>query len=62
MWAEVRHNLDNLHGEIRAIEGLAVLPAQRLAVALAAEHGARTSTIRYLKLVDVDLPNRRITL
>jgi hypothetical protein len=24
MWAELRHNLDNLHGEIRAIEGLAV--------------------------------------
>ena len=49
-------------GEIRAIEGLAVRPAQRLAVALAAEHAARTSTIRHLKLDDVDLPNRRITL
>ena len=49
-------------GEIRAIEGLAVRPAQRLAVALAAEHAARTSTIRRLKLDDVGLPNRRITL
>lgn len=49
-------------GEIRAIEGLAVRPAQRLAVALAAEHAARTNTIRRLKLDDVDLPNRRITL
>ena len=48
--------------EIRAIEDLAVRPAERLAVALAAEHAARTSTIRHLKLDDVDLPNRRITL
>ena len=48
--------------EIRTIEGLAVRPAQRLAVALAAEHAARTSTIRHLKLDDVDLPNWRITL
>jgi integrase len=48
--------------EIRAIEGLAVRPEQRLAVALAAEHGARSGTIRQLKLDDVDLPNRRITL
>ncbi len=48
--------------EIRAIEGLAVRPAERLAVALAAEHAARTSAIRHLKLDDVDLPNRRITL
>ena len=49
-------------GEIRAIEGLAVRPAERLAVALAAEHAARSGTIRRLKLDDVDLPNRRITL
>ena len=48
--------------EIRAIESLAGRPAERLAVALAAEHAARTSTIRHLKLGDVDLPNRRITL
>jgi hypothetical protein len=31
--------------EIRAIEDLAVRPAERLAVALAAEHAARTSTL-----------------
>jgi hypothetical protein len=48
--------------EIRAVEGLAVRPEQRLAVALAAEHAARSGTIRRLKLDDVDLPNRRITL
>lgn len=48
--------------EIRAIEQLAVEPAQRLAVALAAEHAARTSTIRHLTLGDLDMPNRRITL
>ncbi len=49
-------------GEIRAIEDLARRPAERLAVALAAEHAARSGTIRRLKLDDVDLPNRRITL
>jgi integrase len=49
-------------GEIRAIEDLASRRAERLAVALAAEHAARTSTIRHLELDDVDLPNRRITL
>jgi integrase len=49
-------------GEIRAIEDLAGHPAERLAVALAAEHAARSGTIRRLKLDDVDLPNRRITL
>lgn len=48
--------------EIRAIEKLAAGPAQRLAVALAAEHAARTNTIRHLTLDDLDLPNRRITL
>jgi hypothetical protein len=48
--------------EIRAIETLATGPAQRLAVALAAEHAARTNTIRALTLDDLDLPNRRITL
>jgi hypothetical protein len=48
--------------EIRAIEDLAGRPAERLAVALAAEHAARSGTIRCLKLDDVDLPNRRITL
>lgn len=49
-------------GEIRAIEDLASRPAERLAVALAAEHAARSGTIRRLKLNDVDRPNRRITL
>jgi integrase len=48
--------------EIRAIESLAAFPAQRLAVALAAEHAARPGVIRHLKLDDIDLPNRRITL
>ena len=48
--------------EIRIIEGLAVRPAERLAIALAAEHAARTNTIRHLKLDDVDLANRRIIL
>jgi integrase len=49
-------------GEIRLIEQLAAEPAQRLAVALAAEHAARTSIIRNLTLNDLDMPNRRITL
>jgi len=48
--------------EIRAIEKLAASPTQRLAIALAAEHAARTTTIRHLTLDDLDLPNRRITL
>jgi hypothetical protein len=48
--------------EIRIIEQLAVRPSDRLALALAAEHAARTNTIRNLMLDDVDLPNRRITL
>lgn len=48
--------------EIRAVEQLAASPAERVIVALAAEHAARTGTIRFLTLEDVDLPNRRITL
>ncbi|MGW4720646.1 integrase [Nocardia sp. NPDC004260] len=48
--------------EIRLIEQLAAEPAHRLAVALAAEHAARTSVIRNLTLDDLDIPNRRITL
>ena len=47
--------------EIRVVEQLAVRPAERLIIALAAEHAARTDTIRHLTLDDVDLPNRRIT-
>jgi site-specific recombinase XerD len=48
--------------EIRAVEQAARNPAQRLIVALAAVHAARTATIRHLTLDDLDLPNRRITL
>jgi len=48
--------------EIRAIEQLASKPAQRVAVALAAEHAARTGAIRNLTLDDLDMPNRRITV
>jgi hypothetical protein len=48
--------------EIHAIEQAASNPAQRLIVALAAVHAARTTAIRHLTLDDLDLPNRRITL
>jgi integrase len=48
--------------EIRAVEQVAVSPAQRLIVALAAVHAARSAAIRQLTLDDLDLPNRRITL
>lgn len=48
--------------EIRAVEQAATNPAQRLIVALAAVHATRTAAIRHLKLDDLDLPNRRITL
>jgi integrase len=48
--------------EIRAIEQAAANPAQRLIVALAAVHAARSAAIRHLTLDDLDLPNRRITL
>jgi len=48
--------------EIRVVEQAAANSAQRLIVALAAVHAARSATIRYLTLDDVDLPNRRITL
>ncbi|HAM22571.1 MAG TPA: integrase [Actinobacteria bacterium] len=48
--------------DIRTIEQLAAQPSQRLAVALAAEHAARTASIRNLNLDDIDIPNRRITL
>lgn len=48
--------------EIGTIEQLAIGPAQRLIVALAAEHAARTGAIRNLLLDDVDLSNRRITI
>jgi len=48
--------------EIHTVEQLAVTPAQRVVVALAAVHAARTGAIRHLTLDDLDLPNRRITL
>jgi integrase len=48
--------------EVRAVEQIAVTPAQRLVVALAAVHAARAAPIRHLTLDDVDLPNRRITI
>jgi integrase len=48
--------------EIRAVEQIAVHPAQRLIIALLAVHAARPASIQYLALDDLDLPNRRITL
>jgi integrase len=48
--------------EIRAVEQVAVSPAQRLIVTLAAVHAARPAAIRELTLDDLDLPNRRITI
>jgi len=48
--------------EIRTVEQIAVTPAQRLVVALAAVHAARAAPIRHLTLDDLDLPNRRITI
>jgi integrase len=48
--------------QIAAVERVAVTPAQRLVVALAAIHAARASAIRELTLDDVDLPGRRIRL
>jgi len=48
--------------EIRAIEAAASSPAERLIIALAAEHAARPAAMWRLALDDVDLPNRRITI
>jgi hypothetical protein len=48
--------------EIRAVQQVAVNPAQRLIVALAAVHAARGAAIRHLLLDDLDLVNRRITI
>ena len=48
--------------QIRAVQRVAVTPAQRLAVALAAVHAARTKDIRELTLDDIDLPSRRLTI
>ena len=48
--------------EIRAAEQVATSPPQRLIVALAAVHAARSGAIRHLTLEDLDLPHRRITI
>ncbi|MEW2258163.1 hypothetical protein [Streptomyces sp. NPDC047869] len=48
--------------EVLAVQRIAVTPAQRLIVALAAVHAARATAIRHLSLDDLDLPNRRITI
>jgi integrase len=48
--------------EVLAVQQIAVTPAQRLIVALAAVHAARATAIRQLTLDDLDLPNRRITI
>lgn len=41
---------------------MATTPAARLTLALAAVHAARPETIRMLRLDDVDLGNRRLTI
>ncbi|MFD5491343.1 hypothetical protein ACFWH4_00005 [Streptomyces sp. NPDC127091] len=48
--------------EVLAVQRVAVTPAQRLIVALAAVHAARAAAIRRLALDDLDLPNCRITI
>ncbi|MGQ4389902.1 hypothetical protein [Streptomyces sp. SAS_270] len=48
--------------EVLAVQRIAVIPARRLIVALAAVHAARATAIRRLTLDDLDLPNRRITI
>jgi integrase len=47
--------------QIRAVQQAAATPAQRLAIALAAVHAARSGAIRELTLEDIDLPSRRIS-
>ena len=47
---------------IHALEALGTDPACRVIIALAADHPARTGSIRHLKLDDVDLANHRIIL
>jgi len=48
--------------EVVAIQQIAATPVQRLVIALTAVHAVRPAAIRQLRLDDVDLPNRRITL
>lgn len=57
-----RHLVPMTEDEIRAVEQVAVHPAQRLIITLLAVHAARPGAIQHLTLDDVDLPNRRITL
>jgi hypothetical protein len=49
---------EQLHDATRA----AVTPAARLTLALAAVHAARSEAIRHLRLADLDLGNRRLTI
>ncbi|MFD4630938.1 hypothetical protein ACFVYR_08920 [Streptomyces sp. NPDC058284] len=48
--------------DVLAVERIAATPVQRLIVALAAVHAARTTAIRCRTLDDIDIPNRRITI
>ncbi|MEV5011996.1 hypothetical protein AB0K74_48910 [Streptomyces sp. NPDC056159] len=57
-----RNLLPMTDAEVLAVQRVAVTPAQRLIVALAAVHAARATAIRHLTLDDLDLPNRRITI
>jgi integrase len=57
-----RNLLPMTDAEVLAVQRVAVTPAQRLIVALAAVHAACATAIRRLTLDDLDLPNRRITI
>jgi hypothetical protein len=57
-----RNLLPMTDADVLAVERIAVTPAQRLIVALAAVHAARARAIRHLTLDDLDMPNRRITI
>jgi hypothetical protein len=57
-----RNLLPMTDAEVLAVQQIAVTPAQRLIVALAAVHAARATAIRHLTLDDLDLPIRRITI
>lgn len=60
--APARMLLPMTDAQIAAVRRVAVTPAQRLVVALAAVHAARATAIRELTLDDVDLAGRRIRL
>ncbi|MFB6962517.1 hypothetical protein ACFCYB_37470 [Streptomyces sp. NPDC056309] len=53
-----RNLLPMTDAEVLAVQRVAVTPAQRLIVALAAVHAARATAMRHLTLDDLDLPNR----